>query len=59
MAHEGVANRPFLSQGLTFLPLRNWLSGSEGKDGQVFYLFAIIIAIGVVVLGRRIPGSQG
>ncbi|ORY82340.1 general substrate transporter [Leucosporidium creatinivorum] len=45
--------------GLTFLPLRNWLSGSGGKDGQVFYLFAVIIAVGVVVLGRRIPSSQG
>jgi len=40
--------------GLVFLPLRDLLSGGEiGKDGRVFYLFAVILsASSFVLLGR-------
>jgi hypothetical protein len=44
-----------VSQGLTFLPLRNWLSGGrEEGSGTIFYLFAAISALGFFVLRRRL-----
>ncbi|KAF4578645.1 hypothetical protein EYR36_000452 [Pleurotus pulmonarius] len=43
--------------GLVFLPLRNFLSGaSHDKDGRVFYLFALILALSMGALSRVYRG---
>jgi len=40
--------------GLTFLPLRDWLSGgSAAKEGRVFYLFAILLSASAIPLLRK------
>ncbi|TFK95548.1 general substrate transporter [Pterulicium gracile] len=39
--------------GLTFLSLRNWLSGGDPlKEGRVFYLFAAVLGVSTVVMLR-------
>ncbi|GAA6000215.1 uncharacterized protein JCM10292_004038 [Rhodotorula paludigena] len=41
--------------GVAFLPLRDWLAGSDGKNsGTVFYVFTALTAIGAVVVGRLV-----
>ncbi|KAM0788162.1 hypothetical protein ACM66B_001324 [Microbotryomycetes sp. NB124-2] len=41
--------------GLTFLPLRDWLAGGrQDGSGTVFYVFAVMSALGCVVLAKRL-----
>ncbi|KAJ8508546.1 hypothetical protein ONZ45_g9191 [Pleurotus djamor] len=43
--------------GLVFLPLRNFLSGSShDKDGRVFYVFALALALSMGALSRLYKG---
>ena len=42
-------------QGLLFLPIRDWFAGGrEDGSGTVFYLFAIVSALGVATVARRL-----
>ena len=46
----GIVN---FSVGLTFLPIRNFLSGGDQyKEGHVFYVFVVIFALSVFMLFR-------
>ena len=46
----GVVN---FSVALTFLPIRNFLSGGDQyKEGLVFYVFVVIFALSVFILFR-------
>jgi CCR4-NOT transcription complex subunit 1 len=43
--------------GLTFLPLRNLLSGGEStKEGRVFYIFAVVLSASAFSLLKRYRG---
>ncbi|KAK4050134.1 Bifunctional purine biosynthesis protein PurH [Microbotryomycetes sp. JL201] len=43
------------NKGLTFLPLRDWLAGGKADgSGTVFYVFAVMSALGCVVLAKRL-----
>lgn len=43
--------------GLCFLPLRDWLAGGrDDRQGSVFYIFAVVSAIGALIMLRRLPG---
>lgn len=47
---KGVCN---FIVGLSFLPLRNFLSGGETKyEGRVFYLFGSLLLVSYLVLYR-------
>lgn len=47
---KGVCN---FIVGLSFLPLRNFLSGGETKyEGRVFYLFGFLLLVSYLVLYR-------
>ncbi|BGP46934.1 Bifunctional purine biosynthesis protein PurH [Rhodotorula kratochvilovae] len=40
--------------GIGFLPLRDWLAGSDGRSGSVFFVFTAATALGVAVVGRLV-----
>ncbi|BGP38832.1 Bifunctional purine biosynthesis protein PurH [Rhodotorula kratochvilovae] len=40
--------------GIGFLPLRDWLAGSDGRSGSVFFVFTAAMALGVAVVGRLV-----
>ncbi|SGY48154.1 BQ5605_C001g00620 [Microbotryum silenes-dioicae] len=44
--------------GLTFLPLRDFLSGGRTSgSGTIFYFFSIISAVGYLVMARRLRAT--